>query len=68
MQEYSIEDKDGNEVNPQTVTDHMKENDGSPMGLPGVNDMLHIFTVRHLNNNNNPNTATNLLDYKNGDK
>ena len=46
----------------------MKENDGSPLGLPGVNDMLHIFYVRHLANNNNPNTATNLMDYKDGDK
>ena len=30
--------------------------------------MLHIFFVRHLNNTNDPNTATNLLEYGEKDK
>ena len=63
-----MEDKDGNNVDPNTITEEMKKNDGSPAGLKDINDMLHIFFVRHLNNTNDPNTATNLLEYGEKDK
>ena len=46
----------------------MKNNDGSPANFKDINDMLHIFFVRHLNNTNDPNTATNLLEYGEKDK
>jgi len=63
-----VEDKDGNNVDPNKITEEMKNNDGSPANFKDINDMLHIFFVRHLNNTNDPNTATNLLEYGEKDK
>ena len=65
---YMIEDKDGNSVDPETVTKHMKENDGSPADLKDVHEWTHVFSVRHLDNANDPNTAANLMDYGEKDK
>lgn len=64
VQSYCIRDKEGKEVLPETVTKKLIENGKKPSLIDDVYDWTHIFYMRRLENTNNPNTATNLMDYQ----
>ena len=62
VQSYSIEGPDGSDVSPDSILQQLetKQDIGK---IEDIYKMTHIIHVRQLENNNNPNTATNLLDY-----
>ena len=62
VQSYSIEDASGKDIVPESITDEIKKNGGKPASIPDIWTMTHIFHVRQLDNKNDPNTSTNLLD------
>ena len=62
VQSYSIEDADGKDIVPDSITAKIKENGGKPSAVPDIWTMTHIFHVRQLANKNDPNTSTNLLE------
>ena len=64
VQEYSIEGPDGEDVNPELLIKKIEDNGGSPGKVEDIYKMTHIFFVRQLENENDPNKATNLLDYQ----
>lgn len=64
VQEYSIEGKDGEDVNPELLIKKIEENGGSPGKVEDIYTMTHIFFVKQLENENDPNKATNLMDYQ----
>jgi len=62
VQSYSIEDADGKDIVPESITDEIKKNGGKPAEIPNIWTMTHIFHVHQLENKNDPNTSTNLLE------
>jgi len=67
VQEYSVEGPNGEDVSPETVLKKVEENKGAPGKLEDVYKMTHIFFVKQLENEHDPNKATNLMDYGKGD-
>ena len=60
VQSYSIEDKDGNDVaNPEKLIEAFKNGDTPSDDWKSY---YHVFHVRQLENQNDPNTSTNVLD------
>uniref|UniRef100_A0A7S3IMV4 Uncharacterized protein n=1 Tax=Strombidium inclinatum TaxID=197538 RepID=A0A7S3IMV4_9SPIT len=66
VQSYSIEADGGEDVNPEEV---MKKvvTEGVD-SVPNIYTMLHIVEVQQLENENDPNKSTNLLEYTGKDK
>lgn len=62
VQEYSIEGPDGSDVSPESILKKL-ETKGDIGKIEDIYKMTHIVHVRQLENDNNPNKATNILDY-----
>jgi hypothetical protein len=68
IQSYSIEGPDGSDVNPESILKKLETKGDISKRIPDIYKMTHIVHVRQLENDNNPNTATNILDYGKKDK
>uniref|UniRef100_A0A7S3CJF5 Uncharacterized protein n=1 Tax=Strombidium rassoulzadegani TaxID=1082188 RepID=A0A7S3CJF5_9SPIT len=67
VQSYSIEGPTGEDIDPETVLGEMKKSK-DPTKVPDIYTMLHIIHVRQLENENDPNKSSNILDYSKKDK
>lgn len=63
VQSYSIEGPDGEDVSADSILKKIEEKGGAPYQVPEIFKMTHIIHVRQLDNEKDPNTATNVLDY-----
>ena len=60
VQSYSIEDKDGQDIVPDSIIDLVKQGK-SALEIPDIFTYTHVIHVRQLENKNDPNTSTDLL-------
>ena len=67
VQSYSIEGENGEDINPEEIIAKMKQNGGNPGSVEDIYKMTHIVHVRQLDNENDPNTATDILQYTKGE-
>jgi len=63
VQEYTIEGPGGEDVNPELIIKKIEENGGKPGEVEELFTMTHIFFVRHMENDHDPNKSTNMLKY-----
>lgn len=62
VQKYTVEDSTGAEINPETIIEKIKKNNGELSKVENLYNMLHIIHVRQLPVDNDPNTPSNLLN------